>query len=446
MSTTHQAPKSRHSTRQLCRGLRTIFVVLSLLAPAGRGNADCTDHSILPYRWCSSLDIPVWWGDGLRSACNGSGSEAVECERWRAAVRAVMQEFNPGAVIELDTAPFLFEAGLWDGITKTGIVVSLDHLGLQDCTPGQAFDEHMGHMHPNLFPPTGAPLGSLQFAEVVFNLDAPWDLPAFHRTTVARHEFMHALGVGHATGGNCLMNPSLACGVTKTIDESAWAGLRCMYGDPFGSCTGSIAIDVLSTTGFNVVFATGICGCNSGGCQVPKAAQPVALTYEFALSESGGPYTVFASVDESNLVNHEYAHEFTQSYQSAMVRLRALNGTSLVGEAFTLYPITIGATSTALPPAVATQQPLRLLSSPNPFASETVLSFALTIDQMVEIVVYDTAGRRVATVHSGRLGPGQHEIAWNGRLDNGAPAASGIYHCVVRTENSITTKTLAKVR
>ena len=102
--------------------------------------------------------------------------------------------------------------------------------------------------------------------------------------------------------------------------------------------------------------------------------------------------------------------------------------------------------TTAAPASAAAQQPLRLQSAPNPFVGETVVSFALLTTQPVQVDLYDAAGRRVAQLHDGAMGPGRQHVAWNGRLADGTPAASGIYHCVVRAGGTVATRTLVKLR
>ena len=47
--------------------------------------------------------------------------------------------------------------------------------------------------------------------------------------------------------------------------------------------------------------------------------------------------------------------------------------------------------------------------------------------------VFDLAGRRVATLHRGELGAGEHHVIWNGKTDSGAAAAAGQYRYVLKT-------------
>ena len=75
----------------------------------------------------------------------------------------------------------------------------------------------------------------------------------------------------------------------------------------------------------------------------------------------------------------------------------------------------------------------RLSVAPNPFNPQTRIDFVLDRRGHVEIAVFDLAGRRIATLHQGELGIGEHHVTWNGRTDTGAPAPSGQYRYVLKT-------------
>lgn len=73
---------------------------------------------------------------------------------------------------------------------------------------------------------------------------------------------------------------------------------------------------------------------------------------------------------------------------------------------------------------------------PNPFNPTTRIDFALERTERVDLAVFDAAGRRVATLHRGELGAGDHHVIWAGRRDDGAPAASGQYWYVLATSTA----------
>jgi len=66
-------------------------------------------------------------------------------------------------------------------------------------------------------------------------------------------------------------------------------------------------------------------------------------------------------------------------------------------------------------------------NTPNPFGSETRLAFSLATETAMDLSVYDVAGRRVATLLSGTMAAGDHNLAWNGTDSNGRRVAPGVY-------------------
>jgi len=70
---------------------------------------------------------------------------------------------------------------------------------------------------------------------------------------------------------------------------------------------------------------------------------------------------------------------------------------------------------------------------PNPFNPKTQIAFALDRPGNVDISVFDLAGRRIATLHQGELGVGEHNVTWNGRTSAGSPAPAGQYMYVLKT-------------
>ncbi len=65
--------------------------------------------------------------------------------------------------------------------------------------------------------------------------------------------------------------------------------------------------------------------------------------------------------------------------------------------------------------------------SPNPFRGQTNISYAMREGRPVRLAVYDLQGRLVSTLVNGSQGAGVYNVSWNGRTDNGAPVAAGVY-------------------
>jgi hypothetical protein len=64
---------------------------------------------------------------------------------------------------------------------------------------------------------------------------------------------------------------------------------------------------------------------------------------------------------------------------------------------------------------------------PNPFRLQTRVSFRLVQPGVVNLSIYDVAGRRVATLVEGRTEAGEHHVLWEGRNAAGKKVAAGVY-------------------
>lgn len=64
---------------------------------------------------------------------------------------------------------------------------------------------------------------------------------------------------------------------------------------------------------------------------------------------------------------------------------------------------------------------------PNPFNTETVLSWSLMKPGPVRLEVFALNGQRLAVLHRGPQQAGHHRLHWDGRDDEGRPLASGVY-------------------
>ncbi len=83
---------------------------------------------------------------------------------------------------------------------------------------------------------------------------------------------------------------------------------------------------------------------------------------------------------------------------------------------------------------------------PNPFNPATTLAFTLPDQRRVELAVFDARGRRVRQLLDGVVGPGRHEVRWDGTGDDRRPAASGAYLCRLRAGSFSATRRLTLVR
>jgi len=97
-------------------------------------------------------------------------------------------------------------------------------------------------------------------------------------------------------------------------------------------------------------------------------------------------------------------------------------------------PITEGGVySYGTAPGVASPElPAQLVlegTCPNPFSSETVISFSLPSAGNASLRVYDMTGRIIRTIADGEMAASAHSLAWDGRDDSGNTVAAGVYFC-----------------
>ena len=87
-----------------------------------------------------------------------------------------------------------------------------------------------------------------------------------------------------------------------------------------------------------------------------------------------------------------------------------------------------------------------LQNAPNPFNSETVLSYFLLEPVPVRLEVFALSGQRVAVLHQGPQQAGYHRLHWDGRDDAGRPVASGIYLYRLVADEAVLTRKLTLLR
>lgn len=69
---------------------------------------------------------------------------------------------------------------------------------------------------------------------------------------------------------------------------------------------------------------------------------------------------------------------------------------------------------------------------PNPFNGSAQIPFSLVAETEVELAVYNSLGQRLRLLQEGRVMPGAHQVAWDGRDQTGAQAGSGTYTVVLQ--------------
>ena len=139
-------------------------------------------------------------------------------------------------------------------------------------------------------------------------------------------------------------------------------------------------------------------GLIDAGGPYPLSAEPKTMTVLLRLSPksgkaTGGKVTVGSS-------------EFSNSLGGRLQVDLKSTPTSLPGE----------------PPSFALSE-----NQPNPFTGETRFTPDPPRAAVVDLGIFDIAGRRIATLDRGTLSEGVQPFTWSGNLDGGGQARSGVY-------------------
>jgi hypothetical protein len=79
------------------------------------------------------------------------------------------------------------------------------------------------------------------------------------------------------------------------------------------------------------------------------------------------------------------------------------------------------------PPTARTYRFDLAQSIPNPTGSRALIRYELSKSGPAELSVYNVQGQRIATLTSGSLSAGRHEVTWQGRDDAGRAVPNGVY-------------------
>jgi hypothetical protein len=94
-----------------------------------------------------------------------------------------------------------------------------------------------------------------------------------------------------------------------------------------------------------------------------------------------------------------------------------------------------------LPTAVALE-----LNYPNPFNAGTTIAYALPGTRTVLLSIFDAAGQLVRTLDEGSRTAGEHVVVWDGRTNEGIPAASGAYFTRLQAGSAMLSRPMLLLR
>jgi len=83
---------------------------------------------------------------------------------------------------------------------------------------------------------------------------------------------------------------------------------------------------------------------------------------------------------------------------------------------------------------------------PNPFNPGTTIAYDLPEDAEVSLVIHNSTGQFVRELAAGPRQAGRYTVRWDGRDHGGAAVTSGMYLCILRTENRVMSRKLLLMR
>ena len=84
--------------------------------------------------------------------------------------------------------------------------------------------------------------------------------------------------------------------------------------------------------------------------------------------------------------------------------------------------------------------------APNPFQGRTAFHFSLAKPGWVRLAVYDVRGRKVKTLENEIRPAGSYTMHWDGRDENGASLASGVYFLRLQSGDFVASQRVTLVR
>lgn len=85
-------------------------------------------------------------------------------------------------------------------------------------------------------------------------------------------------------------------------------------------------------------------------------------------------------------------------------------------------------------------------NSPNPFNPTTKIAYAIPEAGMVRLSVFNVLGQHVTDLVNGQREVGEYNVVWDGKDNDGAQVASGIYFYKVRVNNFSDTKKMVLLK
>jgi hypothetical protein len=162
-------------------------------------------------------------------------------------------------------------------------------------------------------------------------------------------------------------------------------------------------------------------------------AWPLAITaYNHGLSGVARGVRQTGSPDIAHLVRHYRSETFgfasRNFYAEFLAALEVIARRQIYyGDSAEIASAPSAAAAGGIPP-LARLEP----NFPNPFNKATRIDYSLRETRFVQLDIFDVRGRIIRSLVNGVQGPGEHRVEWDGRDEQGRPAATGVYFASLR--------------
>ena len=271
------------------------------------------------------------------------------------------------------------------------------------------------------------------------------------------------------TNANPCTVESSTSSATATTDANGQAATRLTLGSDAGTNTVAATVEGLASVTFTATAAeqamphrlTKVCGDSQEGTAGILLDEPfVVSVLDENSAAMAGVVVSFSVTAGGGTLSAAMAPTNANGLASAWLTLGSDAGTNTVAATVEgLRTVTFTAIGQADPLAslfdlfnqsgkrVALPDRTHLLpNAPNPFNSQTVLSYFLLKPSPVRLEVFALSGQRVAVLHQGSQQAGYHRLHWDGRDAAGHPVASGAYLYRLATDEAVLTRKLILLR
>ena len=273
-----------------------------------------------------------------------------------------------------------------------------------------------------------------------------------------------------ATAANSCTIESSTSSTTATTDANGQATTRLTLGSEPGANTVAATAAELDTVVIFTATATGqaiphnltkVCGDDQEDMPSEQLAAPfVVLVLDEDDAAIAGVDVLFAVTAGVGTLSAGTATTDANGRAATRLTLGSEPGTNTVSATVEgLEPETFTATGQESPLAsmfdaflgggklvALPNSPQVAQNAPNPFNSQTVLSYFLPAPGPAHLEVFALSGQRVAILHEGPQEAGYHRLHWDGRDDTGRPVASGMYLYRLVTDEVVLTRKLILLR